>query len=67
MLSVMGFALVVFGAATPRPTIVCLREEAVPAPPPPSWLVLGRESEIVAAEPSLPPRSRPDVRSDASE
>jgi hypothetical protein len=42
-------ALVVFGAATSRPTIVCIHEDALPANPGDGWLVLARESDIFAA------------------
>src|SRR5690606_2767768 len=40
------YALVVFGAHTTRPTIVCLHEAAIPAEPGPAWLILARGSEL---------------------
>lgn len=41
------YALVVFGASTTRPTIVCLHEEAIPAEPGPNWLILARDTDLL--------------------
>jgi len=41
------YALVVFGALTPRPTIVCLHEDAIPTKPGPNWLILARDSDLL--------------------
>lgn len=50
------FALVAFPAARPkgRPTILTITEDALPAALSRHWIVLGRDSQIMA-EPLLPP------------
>lgn len=61
------FALVAFPAATMqgKPTIVTITEDALPAAVSRHWIVLGRDSQVVA-EPVLPPLlSNPRRREDA--
>jgi hypothetical protein len=56
------WALVVFGAGTGRPTIVCLPEDALPASPGPDWLVLARDSDLsrrVLSPPDAPDATPP--------
>jgi hypothetical protein len=60
IMATKGWAFVVFGATTSRPTIVCMREEALPGTPPPNWLVLGRESALLATDATPAPRAEPD-------
>jgi hypothetical protein len=46
-------ALVVFGALTARPTIVCIHEEALPADPGANWLILARDTDMTPMSESI--------------
>ena len=61
--NIRGWALVAFGANTPRPTIVCIPEDAVPAAPGPAWLVFARDTDIAAPPRLLAPPGSPDTGS----
>ena len=56
------YAIVAFGAESRRPTIICIDEAAMPEACGPDWLVLARDSTILAPSPASSPPARSGER-----